>query len=105
MLAERERRLAGGGAGGGGAGGGAGGAGPPDAVQLTNDLVDEIRQAVSEANARGSYLSSDAMPLLFYFSSLFFMFGDSCTAFFMFVRNKGVPRKSFKKCLFWNKDE
>lgn len=27
----------------------------PDPVQLTNDLVDEIRQAVSEANARGRY--------------------------------------------------
>ncbi|CAD0200712.1 unnamed protein product [Chrysodeixis includens] len=41
VLAERERRLA-------------AGASPPqpDAVQLTNDLVDEIRQAVSEANAR-----------------------------------------------------
>lgn len=25
----------------------------PDPVQLTNELVDEIRQAVSEANARG----------------------------------------------------
>ncbi|KAJ0178399.1 hypothetical protein K1T71_006222 [Dendrolimus kikuchii] len=48
VLAERERRMA--------------GASPPhqahaphphpDPVQLTNDLVDEIRQAVSEANAR-----------------------------------------------------
>lgn len=41
VLAERERRLA------------AGSSPQPDAVQLTNDLVDEIRQAVSEANARG----------------------------------------------------
>ncbi|XP_063623330.1 uncharacterized protein LOC134795421 [Cydia splendana] len=41
VLAERERRLA-----------TAGPAPPPDPVQLTNDLVDEIRQAVSEANAR-----------------------------------------------------
>ncbi|XP_075978864.1 protein phosphatase 1 regulatory subunit spinophilin isoform X2 [Anticarsia gemmatalis] len=41
VLAERERRLA------------AGSSPPhPDPVQLTNDLVDEIRQAVSEANAR-----------------------------------------------------
>ncbi|XP_047534955.1 uncharacterized protein LOC125069490 isoform X3 [Vanessa atalanta] len=40
VLAERERRLA------------AGSSPQPDAVQLTNDLVDEIRQAVSEANAR-----------------------------------------------------
>lgn len=38
VLAERERRL--------------GGAPPPDAVALTQHLVDEIRQAVSEANAR-----------------------------------------------------
>ncbi|XP_031768701.2 uncharacterized protein LOC113521486 isoform X3 [Galleria mellonella] len=41
VLAERERRLA------------TGSSPPqPDPVQLTNDLVDEIRQAVSEANAR-----------------------------------------------------
>ncbi|XP_069359167.1 uncharacterized protein Spn isoform X2 [Maniola hyperantus] len=40
VLAERERRLA------------AGASPHPDPVQLTNDLVDEIRQAVSEANAR-----------------------------------------------------
>ncbi|KAH9642843.1 hypothetical protein HF086_016648 [Spodoptera exigua] len=65
VLAERERRLAAGAgpaAGGAGLGGaGLGGAGSPlsqasppvpDAVQLTNELVDEIRQAVSEANAR-----------------------------------------------------
>ncbi|XP_052741859.1 uncharacterized protein LOC112044733 isoform X2 [Bicyclus anynana] len=40
VLAERERRLA------------SGTSPHPDPVQLTNDLVDEIRQAVSEANAR-----------------------------------------------------
>ncbi|XP_039755374.1 uncharacterized protein LOC120630274 isoform X3 [Pararge aegeria] len=40
VLAERERRLA------------SGSSPHPDPVQLTNDLVDEIRQAVSEANAR-----------------------------------------------------
>ncbi|XP_050672107.1 uncharacterized protein LOC126970308 [Leptidea sinapis] len=38
VLAERERRLA--------------TSSPPDPVRLTHDLVDEIRQAVSEANAR-----------------------------------------------------
>lgn len=47
VLAERERRLA-------------SGSSPPhpDPVQLTNDLVDEIRQAVSEANARGLYTTT-----------------------------------------------
>ncbi|XP_050563853.1 uncharacterized protein LOC118272816 isoform X6 [Spodoptera frugiperda] len=57
VLAERERRLA---AAGPGPGAGLGAGSPlsqvsppvPDAVQLTNELVDEIRQAVSEANAR-----------------------------------------------------
>lgn len=38
VLADRERRL---------------GPQQPDPVQITNELVDEIRQAVSEANARG----------------------------------------------------
>lgn len=60
VLAERERRLA---AAGPGPGPGLGAGSPlsqvsppvPDAVQLTNELVDEIRQAVSEANARGLY--------------------------------------------------
>lgn len=46
VLAERERRLA---------AVGPTGASQPDPVQLTHDLVDEIRQAVNEANARGSF--------------------------------------------------
>lgn len=80
VLAERERRLA--------------GAAPPDAVQLTNELVDEIRLAVSEANARGLYslrnqsalhwcydyhLHSNVASILF---DLFFLFSWFVYSFF-----------------------
>lgn len=39
----------------------------PDPVQLTNELVDEIRQAVSEANARGLYYSDRVITISYYY--------------------------------------